>query len=476
MMVAIVLVTVGMQLVSNANKQSRQQELYVNEAKNAALAGLQDAKGWFIRQASQPVSAASGFGAEPNPVPTFSVNPTQTPAVSLFKFTYVDQAFNPTYNAANPMLGDTMNATIAGIVNEFSPQGAGSVSEGGSGDVIWDRYEVRQQSAGATDPNAVHDISGERVNNTFNGSGLAWYLVSTGYVYKRMDFQKINSGTDWKIPYNQSPNILLGTSKMATEIRKLSVQNPFPLGSPGGGVKGAAIYTKFINQVNIASGPGNEVSGYKNPPYVGCAGITVTGACPNPTGYTTVNFPDGTYCAPATLANELTDSYVFGMSVTSLAALADFQGSAGPNTQVVDINGTQDKLTYYQGNLTYDPASAVTQYQALDASGILVVNGNLTLTSGYNTAGTTFITQIYDGVIFVTGNLTLQGAQVDGEVIVGNTSGATTANGNVYVQTGAGNSSLITYDSDMVANVITKVASYREDISQKRLLLAVPNL
>src|SRR5690242_16411865 len=58
MVMASLLVVAGTQLVKVLNQQSRQQELYFNEAKNAALAGLSDAKGWFTRQASQPVSSA----------------------------------------------------------------------------------------------------------------------------------------------------------------------------------------------------------------------------------------------------------------------------------------------------------------------------------------------------------------------------------------------------------------------------------
>jgi Tfp pilus assembly protein PilX len=494
MVVAAILVVTGFQLMTTVNKQARQQELYTNEAKNAALAGLQDATGWFIRQNTQPVAAAVGFGAEPTVIPTYAPSTLATPGPNFY---YVDQAFNPQYDSADPMLGDTLNATI-GIENEFSPQGAGSVSEGASNDTMWDRYEVYKQTNAlptpgvptyTPNPYAAHDISGERVNGTFNGSGMDWYLVSYGYVYKRNDFRKVNAGvtgttgTDWAVPYNKSPNQLLATAKMATEIRKLSVQNPFGVGAP--------IYAEYLNQVSIASGSGDQVTGFKNPPYYGAAGVTTTSAvttvsghghpvttitstttCPYPAGWDSTNFPDPPFCAPASQANELTDEYVFGMSVTNIGTIADYLGNSGPATQILNINKTINQLAYYSGNLTFDPSSSVTQYRNLDASGILVVNGSLTITSNSTNI------QSYSGIIFVTGNFTLNGGNIDGEIIMGYTGPPTASAGNVSINSASdGTPAIVTYDPNLLKNtILPQVAKYREVTSEKRLLLAVPSM
>src|SRR5581483_7704404 len=59
MMIATVLITVGMKLVTVSNQQSTQANLYVGEAENVARAGLVDALGWLRRNSStSPVKAA----------------------------------------------------------------------------------------------------------------------------------------------------------------------------------------------------------------------------------------------------------------------------------------------------------------------------------------------------------------------------------------------------------------------------------
>src|SRR5271170_7442404 len=50
MLIATFLITVGMKLVSNANRTSKESQLYVGEAQNAAKAGIEDTLGWFVRQ------------------------------------------------------------------------------------------------------------------------------------------------------------------------------------------------------------------------------------------------------------------------------------------------------------------------------------------------------------------------------------------------------------------------------------------
>src|SRR5208282_305118 len=103
--------------------------------------------------------------------------------------------------------------------------------------IYWGRYEVVRQGISGNTKNAVQDITGERDTAHVNGDGYVWRIVSTGYVYKRLDKTISATTGTWNKPYTQSPNVLVASSTFSTEFRKLSLLLPQP--TPGNNEQGA---------------------------------------------------------------------------------------------------------------------------------------------------------------------------------------------------------------------------------------------
>ena len=233
MVIATTLVVVGAKLISNTNRESRKRTSNIAEAENVAEAGLQDALGWFERNSTAgPVAAYDTQNGTKIYSP--SDQPTWVPTM-----TYVDQAFNP-QNSSDAQLSDTTNASI-GIVNDYPLDQAVTAKA-----VLWGRYEVQKVQSGTdTNPNAVRDVSGERQAGLANGDGIIWSLVSTGYVYRRLD-KTLDSNGNFAVAYNQAPNQIVSTSRVTTEIRKLAINLPTIDSSVVG-----AIYCNSANAITL---------------------------------------------------------------------------------------------------------------------------------------------------------------------------------------------------------------------------------
>ncbi len=205
------------------------------------------------------------------------------------------------------------------------------------------------------------------------------------------------------------------------------------------------------------------------------------GQCTLPNGASNTNMPpvdwEEVFCySPANTHNTLIDAnQVFGMSLNEIKEIADF---IGDSTTPVTLNiGSYWKLSYFTGNLTYD-ATYPAPYNRLNSYGILVVDGNLTLNapSNYNTT----LPSYYGGVVFVTGNLFIgAGCEIDGSIIMGTNGGNYYQGGSPGTLTLDGNSTnggYVFYSPGMVTTAMSQVASYREDISQRKVILAIPNM
>ena len=244
MLVATFLITIGARLVSDSFKQAKQRELFVGEAENVARAGLVDARAWFIRQTS---NGGLVFGNTSSAV-TVGATPTVNPS-----YTSVDEAFNPTFNSSNPTSSDTIDPSI-GIVQEYPLNDAVTANAS-----YWARYEVKKQGAGAFDSTAVHDVTGSRTSNYLNGDGLVWNIISTGYVYKRMDKTTAGTPATWVYPYNYgvttgdySKTKIIAKAQFSTEIRKLSLTMPIP--SDYVNIVSSGLYCQeMANQINLGS-------------------------------------------------------------------------------------------------------------------------------------------------------------------------------------------------------------------------------
>jgi hypothetical protein len=486
MLIAATLITVGAKLVANSQRDSTQVNLYVGEAENVARSGLVDALGYLRRNSGvKPLSAFTSSQIQMNQVPTFAINP-QDPGGNPYY--YVDQPFQPQINTTNAQVSDTLEPVI-GIVNEYSVDSANNSTDANA--LLFGRYEVRKQvsqyptpysspNTAATytpNPNAAHDVTGNRSVPYQNGDGTVWTLTSVGYIYKRTDKTFANGtptpGTtyfpgQWKVPYNQLPNRVVATAKMSSEYRKLVVNLP-----PGGGVTvNAAIYCYKGNNINIA-GTSTQLSGAVSA--AGTFGVcdikdpsSPAASCLIPTGSNTPpNFQGGVTCLNNTVPLALADSTVFGMSVTNLQFLSD---KSGDSLNPLNLANTQWGLYYYNGSVTFgfdQPAP----YTNLDTTGILVVNGDLSFTGG--NGGPLLL---FGGIIFCTGNVSVaNGTEIDGCVIMGSpyfhgVPGTVTLNGS-----GAAYGT-INLNPNLIAQALNLVATYREDISARRTLLAVPNI
>jgi len=470
LVVVAILIPVAMKLVQNIRLNTQESQLFVAGAQNAAKAGLEDTLGYFVRQNKLMTSFSSQI-----------IVPT--PTAYAAGMSYVDQPFEPFYNTVNAAYSDTFQSTTQfsgamtfpfyGLCNEYPIDASTNTlaAAGQTTSVYFARYEVAQQPpTGSYVTMAVHDISGTRVPNYMNGDGLTWGISSTGYIYKRMDYSVDQYG-EYLIPYNVYPNKVLATAKAYTEFRKLSCN------LPNSGAGDAAVYASAATDVQLTTPcylGGVMASGYGLCAMEGSAGATM------PTGGSSSDFfGASTILSPGSSSPSanapISDVSVFGMSLRDIQFIADYVGSSSIPLTIQEPY----KLSYYNGNLTYGPGQSSTIYQELNSTGILIVNGNLTLQSGgFNAGNVNVFSSYYSGIVFSTGNVTIQpGCQLDGVVILGYSAASTNNSPPQLVLQGAsGNYAYMTADPSAVKNVIKQVAQYREDISARKVLLAFPGI
>jgi len=356
------------------------------QATNAARAGVVDALSWFRRQPTQPVHCSD---------PNF----------------YPDYAFYP-----SSATGDTLDSTI-GLVKEFQIS---------NDQPLWMRYEVKRAvSANSIDPEAARDVTDKRIEGGVRGSGLVWSIVSTGYIFRKMDPN---------LPYNIAPNEIKARAKIATQFRRLSLNVPAglvmrSLQMAGGGASALTIN----NAARVASRKSgipaiNYYSGSSaSPIYQGTANSG--------------NIIGGVAALSASAPKYLDPLTVFGVGKDEYRLMADITSSNFPTD--FPANFPEMSLVFIDGNATF------TATNPLRGSGILYVTGNLTLQANSNA--------LFNGLIFVEGNFSMYApALVSGAVMVGGAS--------VLID-GTGDTSEIDYDENVLADVRQQIAQYREDRS-----------
>ena len=343
---------------------------YQGQALNTAQAGLSEAADWFRRQAVQPVVT-----------------------------------FNPQLNmAANPPINDTDVVTVPpSIQRDYQISAPGNV---------WGHYEVRTGTAATG--TGVLDLSQNR-RGSGSAAGAVWQLESTGFVYVR---------NDSTVPYNQSPNQVLASKLVRSEIQKIAVHLPdsaaLSINSGGASVTLGAT----DNEARVVGGTSARGVASTNTvsPNV-TAGATLSG---NP-GY-------------AQAAGSFSITNVFSVtSQSDLATIADINVSSVaqlpnplPSMQMIIING----------NAIFNSTTP------LVGSGILIVNGNLTINSSPSPSS-------FNGVIYVTGTFSETGpCTINGSVVVNGSSA--TIDG-----AGGGNFGEIYYDPFMIGQVQQQLSQYR---------------
>ncbi len=349
--ILLILLTTGLTLVMNSQKDTSEIFKIQGQAANVAQAGLQDGINWFKRQG------------------TVNQSDTSTPN------TCKDAPFNPQFST-DPTLSATDDASV-GIVKDMQIKGN-----------IYGRYILRKQNcAVAEDSHAVRDITHAKgkspspvptfldsgtATNKLKGLGFVWYLESEGILYERNNFTQSN-GVYTTAPH-QPPNRILRRATAGVEISQLGLAtDTAPVTVYGNGVSHT-----FGSRLRLVGGPGTSAGVYWN--------------SSNPTVSATLQLPGG---ASAKLA--ITPTYTeanfilrtFSMTAAELRGMADNVYSS--------LSQLPERLpfsiTYLDGNFTFTNAKALT------GGGLLFVNGDLTLDNSSNS--------IFSGVIFVTGTLTV---------------------------------------------------------------------
>ena len=299
---------------------------------------------------------------------------------------------------ASPPIFDTEDPEI-GIVREFE------IAHG-----IWGRYEVRKFVPNSTEP--VPEVFDSATRRGAETAGTVWKLVSRGFV-----FRKVTPN----VAFDESPNHVLGVEVMETEIRRLTLAPPAQ----------AALCLRQGHTCTIA--PRGRVSGGE------AAGICWNNDTPEPAivGEVTGNPPivgiDG--------YDDSTEA-IFGVERDQLRLLADDRISdngAFPNPV------PSHHILFVETDITFNGL------RPLKGTGIVYVEGNVTITPGSNS--------FFNGLLFTTGNLTINApALIHGTVIT---------QGEVLFQ-GLADYAQLDYDDSVLNSLMIEVGQYRLSSSIRR--------
>ncbi len=407
-------------MISGRAHQDTGLAVHVAEADNVARAGIIDALAWFRRAG---VTGTVGGG-------------------------YNGSAFFPRFNA-NPDMRDTLDENI-GLVKEYQLNSQKN---------LWARYEIRRQkdpnlgSVNAAlpvdaatnppnpiDPLAAHDITNLRASAWDLGQGVVWGIESKGYVFQK-------NTLDPTVAFNKAPNVVLATSRISSEFRRLYMDAPYSeIGNTGAGpAVNAAIITDNADNVRI-DGLGRSIIRGGNVPaigyYTGAGNPTINNPANKeirgtPTNLTFINGGFDTRSVGTGRFNMWEN--VFKVEFPdSLVQMADVIANTA-----VDLPQLYPamSLVYIRGNADFTPQ------RPLNGSGILFVGGNMTVTDPKAR---------FDGLICVNGNFSITGVEssIYGRMIVRGTVTVTAPN--------ATDKAEIVYDPGTVTYVRNQIAVYRE--------------
>ncbi len=293
-------------------------------------------------------------------------------AISWFKRQLVQpvQDFSPSGN-------DTEEPDI-GLVREYLISGN-----------VYGRYEVPK--------NKVEDVS---IIRGLSQRGSIWKITSYGYVFHRLDPNK---------RFNESPNRVLGWSKLSTEIRRIDVNLP--------------IESAILAERDVQIGRGGRVRG----------GIATNGKVTGKQGEI-----QGTILENQSMA--LDPFSIFGLSLEELSNIADISVS---RVEELPEKLPSSALIYIDGNAQFG------RRRPLNGGGILIINGNLNIQAGSNSN--------FTGIIYVVGNSSSNYNQQAPSLI----SGCIVVTGSVVNLEGTGEISEIDFDKNIIDMMKRRVGLYR---------------
>jgi hypothetical protein len=85
-----------------------------------------------------------------------------------------------------------------------------------------------------------------------NGDGTVWSIISTGYIYKRLDHTFTGTYEQgvcpaWNVAYNQAPNQIVAKVTVNSEFRQVALNLPTTNVSTAAG----AVYCESVTQVQM---------------------------------------------------------------------------------------------------------------------------------------------------------------------------------------------------------------------------------
>ncbi len=355
------------------------------QSRSLAEAGLVDGYAWLRRQTVQPVATfAPRRDLSANP----PVNETDDPSLGLVREFEISRGLWGRY-----------------VVTPGAPP---EPFTDDNGDGSWQEGEAYTDVDGNdrwSPGHGTRDVTKER---GLPGVGAVWLVESTGMVFRRPRAD---------LPLDQGPNVRLSSSRVASEIRRLTIAPP---------AQSAICATRGSN-VTIGnrgrlrgSVTGITYATSTGTPYLQSGSEVLT-----PTKYASIpSFGAGV-------------EDVFGVDLAQLKSMADLSTAAGVDglpSQLPDFS-----LVVVDGDVTFGAT------HPLRGTGVLVVNGDLTIGDGSNS--------FFNGVIHVSGNLTVRApAYLRGTIVV---------EGKVTVSGTGGDYAEIEHDPDIISRLLTVMGQYR---------------
>ena len=353
------------------------------QAREIAQAGVVDAYAWFRRQSVQPVQA---FTPALDLAAATPVNETEDPTVGLVRTFEIAPGMWGRYTvrrgtAPEPFTDDDGNGLFD----------SGESWQDDNGDGRW------------TPGRFTRDVSAER---GLSANGGVWILESEGVVFRRPRAD---------LPLGQGPNIELGRARLATEVRRLTIQPPAAaalcMSTPGMSALGTRARIRGADGAAVAWPDGATVPAM--------AGAEVEGATSAVPGF----------------ISEVEE--IFGVSWTQLRSMADISTS----DPVHGLRGEVPSfgLVVIKGNVTFDAT------RPLRGTGVVIVDGDCTLAPGSNS--------FFNGLLYVRGDFEARApAFLRGTVIVKGTADMRGTGGD-YCE--------LEYDSSMIGTLLSQMGQYR---------------
>jgi hypothetical protein len=374
-------------LSQQAHDRLARTELESNgQARAVADAGVVDAYAWLRRQQVQPVNT---FAPRRVLTAVLPINETDDATIGLVREVELLPSLWGRYEVRP--LTPAEPYVDADADGRYDP---GETFTDQDGDGKWDAAR------------GTRDVSAER---GMPGAGTVWRIESTGLLYRR---------PRQDLPLGTPPNDLLASSRVASEVRRLTILPP----------AAAAIAAGAGSQVQIGSRGrvrgGGSGAGLAFPSGSGSPGIAsgaeVTGSP------ATAPVPDYDASLEA----------VFGVGAAELRAMADISTSDAAH---VPSPIPSYSLVVFDGDITFDAA------RRLEGTGVVVVLGDCTIAAGSNSW--------FSGLLWVQGDLTVRAPSYLRGVFV--------AGGAVDVRGTGGDLAEVEHDGDILAELLALMGQYR---------------